>query len=94
MMALLNEEQIDNALRDLSGWNPTGKDIRKEFDFANFSGAISFVNRVAELAEELNHHPDIDIRYKKVILSLWSHDLEGVTERDVQLAREIEKLTL
>lgn len=91
-MPKLSEEQIDAALRDLKGWNPTGRDIRKEFEFSDFIEAMGFVNRVAELAEEANHHPDIDIRYNKVILELWSHDLGGITERDVRLARAIDNL--
>lgn len=53
---------------------------------------MTFVNEVAQLAEKVNHHPDIDIRYNHVLLSLWSHDQNGVTDRDIRLAREIEKI--
>jgi 4a-hydroxytetrahydrobiopterin dehydratase len=94
VMATLNGTQIDAALRDLAGWNSTGKDIRKEFKFPNFIEAMGFVNRVAEIAEETNHHPDIEIRYNKVVLSLTSHDVGGVTDRDVRLARSIDGLLI
>ena len=96
-MPRLTRAQIEAALQDLPGWNPTGEDlgkpeIRKQFQFADFIEAMTFVNEVAQLAEEVNHHPDIDIRYNHVLLSLWSHDQNGVTDRDIRLAREIEKI--
>jgi 4a-hydroxytetrahydrobiopterin dehydratase len=91
-MPAINREQIDAALRNLNGWSSTSKAIRREFGFPDFTAAMDFVNRVAQLAEAANHHPDIDIRYNKVVLALWSHDLGAVTERDLRLAREIDNL--
>lgn len=91
-MAKLPASQIETALKNLDGWNSTDGDIRKEFKFADFIEAMVFVNNVAELAEEAGHHPDIDIRYNKVVLALVTHDEGGVTAKDVELARQIEAL--
>lgn len=91
-MPKLSSTQIEAALRNLPGWNPTERDIRKEWEFEDFIAAMTFVNEVAQLAEEVGHHPDIEIRYNRVILALHTYDEGAVTERDVRLAREIEEL--
>lgn len=67
-----------------------GARIRKEFKFKDFLGAIAFVNQVAEIAEQENHHPDIHIFYRKVIIELWTHDIGGLSENDFILAAKIE----
>jgi 4a-hydroxytetrahydrobiopterin dehydratase len=67
-------------------WSEVDGALAREFRFASFSDAIAFVNRVTELAERENHHPDIDIRYTRVTLRWWTHTAGGVTERDRQLA--------
>ena len=89
----LNKESINGWLRDRIGWKRDGEAIGKEFRFQTFRDAIVFVNRVAGLADEMNHHPDIDIRYDKVQLRLSSHDAGGVTERDLALAGAIDHST-
>ena len=91
-MAQLSASQIESALQGLSGWQSTEKSLRKTYKFDDFVGAMNFVIEVAQLAEELEHHPDIDIRYNKVILTLITHDENGVTQQDVRLAREIEAM--
>jgi 4a-hydroxytetrahydrobiopterin dehydratase len=91
-MAQLSASQIESALQGLSGWQSTEKGLRKTYKFDDFVGAMNFVIEVAQLAEELEHHPDIDIRYNKVILTLITHDEDGVTQQDVRLAREIEAM--
>ena len=68
------------------GWSGVGGALEREFRFASFPEAIAFVNRVAELAERENHHPDIEVRYTRVRLRWWTHTAGGVTERDRQLA--------
>ena len=88
-MALLNDAQIKQALPELAGWKQNGNAIEKNFEFADFKAAMAFVNKMADLAEQANHHPDIDIRYNKVKLSLVSHDSGGVTDRDVRMAERI-----
>ena len=92
-MLILNESQIQKALRDLDNWDYDGHGaISAAFEFPDFMDAMNFVNNVAQLAEELGHHPDILIRYNKVILSSTTHDLGGVTDLDIRLARAIEKI--
>jgi 4a-hydroxytetrahydrobiopterin dehydratase len=78
------------ALANLPGWTRVGHAIVRTYSFADFRAALAFVNRVGELAEGQNHHPDIAINYNQVRLTLWSHDAGGVTERDVRLAAAID----
>ena len=89
----MNEADVQRELEKLPGWSGDAKALRREFSFTDFRAAMVFVNRVAELAEEQNHHPDIDIRYSKVVLSLSSHDAGGVTKRDLKLAEAISRLS-
>ena len=91
-MDTLNQEQIEAALADLDGWGYDGEALTKTFRFADFVHAVGFVEHLAEVAEERQHHPDIDIRYNKVTLHLVSHDAGGVTQRDVDLAEAVQHL--
>jgi 4a-hydroxytetrahydrobiopterin dehydratase len=91
-MAVLNEGEIRQALGGLSGWRQSGKAIQRVFEFPDFKAAMQFVNKIAHAAEQANHHPDIDIRYNKVTMSLISHDSGGVTQRDVQMAERINQV--
>jgi 4a-hydroxytetrahydrobiopterin dehydratase len=88
-MTLLSETEIQERLRRLPGWERNGNEIRRSWSFADFAGSLAFVNRVAEIAEAANHHPDIDIRYSKVTLTLSTHDAGGLTARDFALAEAI-----
>ena len=88
-MPLLKEAEIKEALQQLPEWYLRNNAIRREFEFKDFAKAMIFVNQVAEIAETMNHHPDIDIRYNKVFIALTSHDLGGVTKRDLKLAKAI-----
>jgi 4a-hydroxytetrahydrobiopterin dehydratase len=89
-MATLTEEELRAALGDLDGWEPVGAAIHKEFAFKGFREAIAFVNRVADRAEAARHHPDIEIHYHRVGISLSTHDEGGVTSKDVALAGELD----
>lgn len=89
-MPKLEQDAIDSALQGLTGWSQEGQSIRRQYEFADFTGAIDFVNRVAPLANAADHHPDIDIRYNKVLLSLSTHSEGGLTEKDFQLAAQID----
>ena len=91
-MAVLDPAQINQALADLPGWKQAGEAIERRYEFKDFAAAMEFVNRVAALAEASDHHPDIDIRYNKVVLGLISHDSGGVTSRDVKMAHKINGL--
>ena len=88
-MAVLDNQQIAQELKQLSGWRLVGKAIERRYEFPDFAAAMAFVNRIAQLAEASDHHPDIDIRYNKVVLALISHDSGGVTARDVKMAHKI-----
>ena len=90
MAELLSDIAIQRELQTLSGWARRGDVLTKLYQFRNFSEAMSFVNRVAESAGAANHHPDIDIRYSKVTLTLSTHDSGGITQKDIDLARAIE----
>jgi 4a-hydroxytetrahydrobiopterin dehydratase len=91
-MSVLSAATVVERLRSLPQWKLEGKEIVREFTFADFAAAMIFVNRVAERAEKAGHHPDIDIRYNKVRLALVSHDKGGLTERDMQMASAVDGL--
>ena len=75
-----------------AGWTNDGQALVKVFDRGSFNGAIAFVNAVASVANRLDHHPDIAISWKEVTIRTWSHDVNAITERDAELAREIDAL--
>lgn len=91
MADLLEDEEIEQRLDELGDWRREGDEIAKNFEFDDFSTALDFVNGVARLAERYDHHPDIDIRYNKVRLSLSTHSEGGLTEKDFTLANDIEQ---
>ncbi|MFT4112842.1 4a-hydroxytetrahydrobiopterin dehydratase [Silvibacterium sp.] len=91
-MPLFSSEQIQARLKSLPEWKLEDGVIVREFEFGDFALAISFVNAVAEQAEQAGHHPDIDIRYNRVRLALTSHDAGGLTNRDFDLADAINAL--
>jgi len=92
-MVLLNLGEIKEHLKELSGWELLGKSIRKKFKFANFMQAVEFLNKVASIAEEMQHHPDIHIQnYNEVVLQITTHDEGGITAKDFQLAHKVEEL--
>lgn len=89
-MSRLSDEVIQERLEALSGWERIGDEICKQYGFDGYRAAVAFVNRVATLAEEQDHHPDILLTYDSVTLTLTSHDAGGLTERDFQLAARID----
>ncbi|MGH2679339.1 MAG: 4a-hydroxytetrahydrobiopterin dehydratase [Actinomycetota bacterium] len=89
-MAKLTDGELKTFLAEMEGWTSLADAIHKDFSFPGFRGAIAFVNRVAERAENAGHHPDIEIHFNRVIVSLSTHDAGGVTEKDVALAAEID----
>ena len=91
-MAKYSAAQTKAALRFLPEWTKKGSTITRIFQFRDFSTAIEFVNAVARLAERASHHPDIDIRWNKVTLSLTTHDEGGLTEKDFELAMKADQL--
>ncbi len=88
----LNDAQISNELARTPHWRLEEGRITRAFQFANFKQAMEFVNRVAEAAEAMDHHPDMLISYNRVQLSLVTHSAGGLTEKDFELARKINTL--
>ena len=93
MTPKLSDLEIQRALGSLPGWSRRGDVLTKAFTFPTFAEGIAFVQRVATAADAMNHHPDIDIRYTRVLFTLSTHDAGGITENDLALARAIEGLT-
>ena len=91
-MTILTAAQIETELRAVPHWAQQGQAIARTFQFKDFAAAIAFVDKVAVLAEKAWHHPDIDIRYKTVTLTLTTHDAGGLTRRDFALAASIDAL--
>ena len=89
-MPQLNLEEVASALSRLGGWSYDSNTLAKEWTFLDFREALAFVNAVADMAEASNHHPDIAVNYNRVRLTLSTHSEGGVTEKDVELARQIE----
>ena len=93
-MKKLSAAEIKTALATVPDWKKKGAAIARTYQFKDFPAAIKFVNAVAELAEQAWHHPDIDIRWNKVTLALTTHDAGGLTEKDFDLARKFDALSL
>jgi len=92
MAEVLNEDEIGSRLRRLP-WEREGDEIVREWRFENFAEAVAFVDRVAEVAEDANHHPDIFIHgWNKVKLLLTNHSAGGLTEMDFTMAARFDEL--
>ena len=89
----LNEESIRGWLVGRKGWKRKGKTLVKDFHFTSFRDSIVIDNRVASLADDVNHHPDIDVRYTTVHLALTTHEAKGLTKKDLDLAERIDFAT-
>ena len=89
----LSKSEINKNLKSLnSNWKFVDNKIQREFIFKDFLSAFNFIKELADLAENSNHHPDIFNSYNKVIISLTTHDLGGVSKKDFKLAMEIDNL--
>ena len=93
-MPLLSDIEIQRELTTLAGWSRKGNEIAKTFQFDGFPAAVAFVQSIVPIAEGMNHHPDVDVRYNRVIVKLSTHDKGGITKRDLTQARKIEELAL
>ena len=91
-MAALSKVEIREKLKGMPEWSLAGNAIHKDFKFQSFMPAVAFVNKIAEAAEQANHHPDITINYNVVGISLSTHSESGVTEKDFHLAQAIDSL--
>ncbi|MDP1857804.1 MAG: 4a-hydroxytetrahydrobiopterin dehydratase [Gemmatimonadaceae bacterium] len=88
----LSDIEIQRELGALPGWARRANTLVKTYTFNAFPAGVEWVRRVADLAESMNHHPDIDIRYTKITATLSTHDSGGITTKDIALAKGMEAL--
>ena len=88
-MKAMSEQEVEALAKATPGWSVDDGKLLRDWKFVDFAEAMIFVNKVAEMAEEVDHHPDIDIRYNQVRLALVSHDARGVTSRDAKMAARL-----
>ena len=91
-MARLTDAEIDERLGGMDGWERSGDAIVKQFDNGDFKGSVDFVDRLMPEAEDMNHHPDLEISWKTVTVTITTHSQGGLTDNDFELARRIEAL--
>ncbi len=84
--------EIDSRLKELNGWSRQGEKLTKRFEFANFADSLAFVNKVGEIAEAADHHPDIKFGWGYAEIETTTHDRGGITDFDISLATKINKL--
>ncbi|NOK59254.1 MAG: pterin dehydratase [Chloroflexi bacterium AL-W] len=92
MAEKLSDTVIQEQVDQLGSWRLQGNMISKIFQFSSFPAAVAFVTHVAFLAEAAGHHPDVDIRYNKVMLVLTTHDAGGLTQKDFSLAAQVDEI--
>jgi len=90
MRQKLSDLEVQRALGTLPGWSRRGDVLTKTFAFDRFVDGIRFIDRLARVADDMNHHPDVDIRYTKITIMLSTHDAGGITQADLRLAEKIE----
>ncbi len=88
----MSDAEIRSAMGNVPAWKLEGNEIKRVLTFEDFAAAMVFVNKIAEAAEEAQHHPDITINYNRVTLTLCSHDAGGLTHRDFKMAHTIDCL--
>ena len=91
-MARLDSEEIEAKLGELEGWSREGDKIAKTFDHGDFVGSVEFVRRLTAPAEEMNHHPDLEISWSEVKVLITNHSAGGLTAADFELASKIDQL--
>jgi 4a-hydroxytetrahydrobiopterin dehydratase len=89
-VAALSKTEINEKLKGMADWSHVGKALHKKYSFKSFMAAIEFVNKIAEAAEKAGHHPDITINYSVVSMALSTHSEGGVTQKDFDLAQQID----
>ncbi|MFD0486196.1 4a-hydroxytetrahydrobiopterin dehydratase [Saccharopolyspora erythraea] len=90
MAELLTDDQISSALEHLPEWRHEEGELTRSVELASFPQAIQVVNRIAEIAEQENHHPDIDVRWRNLTFHCVTHSKGGITQADVSMAQEID----
>lgn len=87
----LSDDEVSEALENLDIWGVEIGKLVTEVEFNNYKEAVFFANTVFSLAEERFHHPEVKVEYGSVSIDLWSHEAEGITQKDVEMAEEIEE---
>lgn len=93
-MEKLNQSEIQQKLTEVKGWRLDGSAIKKEWQFKDFNEAMVFINRVADLAREQDHHPELFNVYNRVSLRFSTHDAGGLTNRDFKMATAVDEITI
>ena len=88
----LSPDQVSAALQDLPSWSGDADGLRRTVELPSFRDAVAAIDSIADVAEEMDHHPDIDLRWRTLHLSVVTHSAGGVTDNDLQLARRIDAL--
>jgi 4a-hydroxytetrahydrobiopterin dehydratase len=91
-MALLSDSEVEDRLAELDGWSREGEAIEKTFGNGDFVGSVKFVASLVEPAEGMGHHPDLEVSWDKVKVSITNHAEGGLTENDFKLAAKIDAL--
>lgn len=90
----LDQEEIIDRIAEYEGWEQQGAWLLKRYEFDDFAAALTFVNEVGEIAEDLNHHPDITLQnYNEVLLQITTHDKNGITDKDFDFVDDVEGLS-
>jgi len=90
MATKLTEAETAKKLTGLPGWQRRGDEITRQYEFSSFTAAMTFVNHAADLAEAMDHHPDILVQFNKVTLTLSTHSAGGLTDLDFELAKKVD----
>ena len=88
----LSAEQVATAVAELTHWDGDPQGIYRRLDFPSFRAAVDAVGQIADVAEEMDHHPDLDLRYDSLRVAVVTHDVGGVTELDLELARRVDAI--
>jgi 4a-hydroxytetrahydrobiopterin dehydratase len=91
-MALLSDQEIEHRLGGMDGWSREGDTITKTFSNGDFVGSVKFVDSIVEPAEGMGHHPDLELSWDKVKVTITNHEEGGLTEKDFELANKIDAL--
>jgi 4a-hydroxytetrahydrobiopterin dehydratase len=90
MSRLLEPDDVASQLADIPSWIVDGPSIRRTYDFPDFAAAIRWIDQMAVIAEAMNHHPDVDLRWRRVFVTLTTHSEGGITALDIDLAHHLE----
>ena len=93
MSNIISGDELEDVLKKTPEWESEGMGIKRTFEFEGFMDAMEFVNTVADVAAEADHHPDIDIRHLRIKVSLTTHEVGGVTDSDLEFAQRVDHLT-